>query len=91
MNNADKSLNSENIEIKSNEDFLFFGFFVFLLSESVVFLSLFVAYTILRVHNPHWYPNGVTGLDIKSGLISTVILIACSCIVYLAERALSAG
>jgi len=71
------------------EDHLSFGFPVFLLSESIVFVSFFVTYAILRIKNPHWFPPGVSGLDIPKAAVNTVILVASSIVIHFAERALS--
>jgi cytochrome c oxidase subunit 3 len=71
-----------------NKDNLAFGFPIFLLSESIIFVSFFVTYALLRWKNPHWFPPGVTGLDISSAAINTVILISSSIVIYFAERAL---
>jgi cytochrome c oxidase subunit 3 len=70
------------------KDNLSFGFPIFLLSESVVFISFFVTYTILRLKNPLWFPPGVSGLDIPGAALNTVILVTSSGVIYLAEKAL---
>ncbi len=69
-------------------DNLSFGFPIFLLSESVVFLSFFATYIILRLKTPHWFPPGVSGLDVPRAAINTVILVASSFVIYFAEREL---
>ncbi|MEH2457083.1 cytochrome c oxidase subunit 3 [Nostoc sp.] len=65
-----------------------FGFIVFLLSESVIFLSFFAGYAIYKTTAPNWLPAGVSGLEVKDPAINTVILVASSFVIYLAERAL---
>lgn len=65
-----------------------FGFPVFLLSESVVFLSFFVTYTILRLKSSQWFPAGVEGLDLTRAALNTVVLVSSSGVIILAERAL---
>lgn len=65
-----------------------FGFIVFLLSESVIFLSFFAGYIIYKTTTPNWLPAGVSGLEIKEPAINTVILVASSFVIYLAEREL---
>ncbi|MBW4427934.1 MAG: heme-copper oxidase subunit III [Nostoc desertorum CM1-VF14] len=65
-----------------------FGFIVFLLSESVIFLSFFAGYAIYKTTTPNWLPAGVSGLEVKEPTINTVILVASSFVIYLAERAL---
>lgn len=74
--------------LAKESDNLGFGFPVFLLSESVVFLSFFVTYTILRLKSPQWFPPGVTGLDLTRAGINTIILVSSSGVIMLAERAL---
>ncbi|MBD2168590.1 heme-copper oxidase subunit III [Calothrix membranacea FACHB-236] len=65
-----------------------FGFIVFLLSESVIFLSFFAGYIVYKITTPNWLPTGVSGLEIKDPAINTVILVSSSFVIYLAERAL---
>jgi cytochrome c oxidase subunit III len=65
-----------------------FGFMVFLVSESVIFLSFFAGYIVYKITTPHWLPVGVSGLEIKDPAINTVILVSSSFVIYLAERAL---
>lgn len=65
-----------------------FGFIVFLLSESVIFLSFFAGYIIYKTTTTNWLPVGVSGLEIKEPAINTVILVASSFVIYLAEKAL---
>lgn len=65
-----------------------FGFTVFLLSESVIFLSLFVAYFALRLSTPNWLPTGVAGLEVTKPAINTIVLVSSSFVIYYAERAL---
>lgn len=67
-----------------------FGFTVFLLSESVIFLSFIMTYIILRTTNSNWLPPGVKGPQLSaSTIIETVVLLSSSLVIYFAERALS--
>ncbi|MBE9169575.1 heme-copper oxidase subunit III [Pleurocapsales cyanobacterium LEGE 06147] len=71
---------------KSN---VLFGFTVFLLSESMVFVSFFLTYTILRLTTINWLPPGVSGPELSTPIIiNTVVLLSSSVVIYLAERAL---
>ena len=63
-----------------------FGFIVFLLSESVIFLSFFAGYIIYKTTSPDWYPPGVTGLETEAPLINTIVLVSSSFVIYVAER-----
>jgi cytochrome c oxidase subunit 3 len=63
-----------------------FGFVVFLLSESVIFLSFFVAYIVYKTTALNWLPVGVTGLEIREPAINTVVLVSSSLTIYLAEK-----
>jgi cytochrome c oxidase subunit III len=63
-----------------------FGFIVFLLSESVIFLSFFVGYIIYKTTTLDWYPPGVTGLDVDAPRINTIVLVSSSFVIYIAER-----
>jgi cytochrome c oxidase subunit III len=65
-----------------------FGFIVFLLSESVIFLSFFVGYIVYKTTTSDWLPSGVTGLEVKEPAINTVVLVSSSFVIYFAERAL---
>lgn len=65
-----------------------YGFIVFLLSESVIFLSFFAAYIVTKTTTDNWLPPGITGLEIKEPAINTVILVSSSFVIYLAEKAL---
>ena len=63
-----------------------FGFIVFLLSESVIFLSFFTGYIVYKTTTPDWYPPGVTGLETKAPLINTLVLVSSSFVIFVAER-----
>lgn len=65
-----------------------YGFIVFLLSESVIFLSFFAAYIITKTTTDNWLPPGVSGLEIVEPGINTVILVSSSFTIFLAEGAL---
>jgi cytochrome c oxidase subunit 3 len=65
-----------------------FGFVVFLLSESIIFLSFFAAYIVSKLTTFDWLPPGVSGLEIKEPGINTVILVSSSFVIYFAEREL---
>ncbi|NEP55742.1 MAG: heme-copper oxidase subunit III [Symploca sp. SIO2G7] len=92
----DPSLNSHNPSSHANlttaahgheePDHSMFGFIVFLLSESVIFLSFFAGYIIYKTNTPDWLPPGVTGLEVKEPAINTVVLVSSSFVIYFAER-----
>ncbi|HEY9761744.1 MAG TPA: heme-copper oxidase subunit III [Trichocoleus sp.] len=63
-----------------------FGFIIFLLSESVIFLSFFAGYVTYKITVPDWYPDGVTGLETHDPAINTLILVSSSFVIYVAER-----
>ncbi|KAM3101314.1 heme-copper oxidase subunit III [Phormidesmis sp. 146-12] len=63
-----------------------FGFIVFLLSESVIFLSFFVGYIVYKTTTADWYPPGVTGLEVDAPRINTIVLVSSSFVIYVAER-----
>ena len=64
----------------------FFAFVVFLLSESIIFLSFFVGYLVYKTTAVDWLPAGVTGLEIKEPAINTVVLVSSSFVIYIAEK-----
>ncbi|MEB3313020.1 MAG: heme-copper oxidase subunit III [Cyanobacteriota bacterium] len=68
------------------EDHSLFGFVVFLLSESVIFLSFFVGYVVYKTTALDWLPAGVEGLEVREPLINTIVLVSSSFVIYLAER-----
>ena len=76
---------------RRHRDNLAFGFPVFLMSESVIFLSFFVAYILLRLSNPDWFPAGISGLDIPMGATNTVILVGSSLVIHHAGQALNSN
>lgn len=94
----DSSINPEELQISHHhagvehehdeEGNKMFGFIVFLLSESVIFLSFFAGYIVYKTTTPNWLPAGVSGLEITEPAINTVILVSSSFVIYLAERAL---
>lgn len=63
-----------------------FGFVVFLLSESVIFISFFAGYIVYKSTTANWLPTGVTGLDIHEPAINTLVLVSSSFVIYIAER-----
>lgn len=68
------------------EDHRLFGFIVFLLSESVIFLSFFVGYAVYKTGATDWLPAGVEGLEVREPLINTIVLVSSSFVIYGAER-----
>lgn len=68
-----------------------FGFVIFLLSESVIFLSFFVGYIVYKTAAVDWLPPGIEGLEIREPAINTVVLVSSSFVIYFAERYLHAN
>ncbi len=66
-----------------------FGFTIFLLSESMVFVSFLLTYIILRSTTSQWLPPGVLGPELSTPIIiNTIILLSSSLVIYFAEQAL---
>ena len=64
----------------------------FLISESFIFLGFIVSYIGLRSTADPWIPSGVSGPEISTmTIISTVVLLSSSIVIYFAERALKRG
>ena len=63
-----------------------FGFIIFLLSESVIFLSFFAGYIVYKITITDWLPPGIEGLEIRDPAINTVVLVSSSFVIYIAER-----
>ncbi|MEB3283476.1 MAG: heme-copper oxidase subunit III [Lyngbya sp.] len=95
---TNSSLTSEQIEqylhealsehVHDEEANSMFGFVVFLLSESIIFLSFFAAYIAYKTTAVDWLPPGVEGLEVREPAINTVILVSSSFVIYFAELAL---
>ena len=64
------------------------GFIIFLCSESIIFFAFFVGYGVLKISAPVWYPEGISGVDVKMPFINTVILVSSSFVIYFAEKCL---
>lgn len=62
------------------------GFIIFLLSESVIFLSFFAGYIVYKTTITDWLPAGVEGLEVREPAINTVVLVSSSFVIYIAER-----
>ena len=74
------------------KDKTLFGFTIFLISESFIFLAFIVSYIALRLTATDWLPPGVKGPEISlSTIIETVVLLSSSFVIYFAERALEHG
>ena len=74
------------------EERTLFGFVSFLISESFIFLGFIVSYIGLRSTASPWIPPGVSGPEISvMTIISTVVLLGSSIMIYFAERALKKG
>ncbi len=86
--NLDSTLNAQAAHgaAHGEEDHRMFGFIVFLLSESVIFLSFFVGYIVYKTTTETWYPAGFEGLEIREPLINTIVLVSSSFVIYIAER-----
>jgi cytochrome c oxidase subunit III len=69
-----------------------FGFTIFLVSESLIFVSFFVTYILLRNSVTNWVPDGVKGPQLSPALIvATVVLLSSSFVIYFADRSLQRG
>ena len=88
--NLDQSLNSaatvQATEHHEEGENRLFGFIVFLLSESVIFLSFFVGYVVYKTSATDWLPAGVDGLEVREPFINTIVLVSSSFVIYIAER-----
>lgn len=86
--NLDQTLEAKSVHgaAHEEEDHRMFGFIVFLLSESVIFLSFFVGYIVYKTSAAEWYPAGFEGLEIREPLINTIVLVSSSFVIYFAER-----
>lgn len=69
-------------------DLRLFGFIVFLISESMLFLGLFTAYFAFRAVAPAWPPVGTPDLELLLPGINTVILLSSSFVIHQADVAI---
>jgi cytochrome c oxidase subunit 3 len=69
-------------------DLRLFGFVVFLISESMLFLGLFVAYFTFRAMATSWPPAGTPELELLLPGINTVILLSSSFVIHQADVAI---
>ncbi len=67
------------------------GFIIFLCSESVIFLAFFSAYAVLKLSALQWLPPGVEGLEWRTPLLYTGVLVSSSGTIALAELFLGRG
>ena len=93
MTSLDPALNQEELTQSSHaaheheeEDNRMLGFIIFLLSESVIFLSFFAGYIVYKTTMTDWLPAGVLGLEVREPAINTVVLVSSSFVIYIAER-----
>ena len=71
------------------EEKTLFGFLSFLISESFIFLGFILSTIALRLTATQWLPPGVKGPEISTmTIISSVVLLSSSIVIYFAERAL---
>jgi cytochrome c oxidase subunit III len=89
--NLDQTINTEGVTAPAlahheEESHSLFGFIVFLLSESVIFLSFFAGYIVYKTTALDWLPAGVEGLEVREPLINTIVLVSSSFVIYIAER-----
>lgn len=70
-----------------------FGFVVFLLSESIIFLSFIFTYVALRLtHSGKWLPQGISGPELSTlVIVNTVVLLSSSFVIQPAENSLQRG
>lgn len=71
-----------------HQDLRFFGLLVFLLSEGMIFVGLFVAYIIYRLMSPAWPPAGTEDLEVLLPAANTVILVSSSFVIHQADIAI---
>lgn len=72
-------------------DLRLFGFILFLISESMLFVGLFVAYGAFRVVAESWPPVGTPELERLLPGINTVILLSSSFVIHQADLAVKRG
>lgn len=76
---------------EAHPDLRMFGVVTFLVSESMIFLGLFVAYLILRSVAPIWPPEGTPERELVLPAINSVILISSSFVIHRGDTAIKAN
>ena len=84
---TDSIITNKELHLEHDEpDNRMLGFIIFLLSESIIFLSFFGGYIIYKTTMTDWLPSGVSGLEVREPAINTVVLVSSSFVIYIAER-----
>ncbi|MEI6429145.1 MAG: heme-copper oxidase subunit III [Pseudanabaena sp. ELA607] len=65
-----------------------FGLIVFLISEGMLFMGLFVAYLTYRAVAPSWPPEGTPELELLLPGVNTLILLSSSFVIHQADTAI---
>ncbi|HEY9844779.1 MAG TPA: heme-copper oxidase subunit III [Candidatus Caenarcaniphilales bacterium] len=73
---------------EEHPDLRMFGVMVFLVSESMLFLGLFIAYLTFRAVAPTWPPTGTPELERLLPGINTIILLSSSLVIHRADTAI---
>ncbi|WP_287128650.1 heme-copper oxidase subunit III [Candidatus Cyanaurora vandensis] len=76
---------------EEHPDLRLFGFTLFLVSEAMLFVGLFVAYLAFRAVATEWPPAGTPELEVILPAINTVILVASSFVLHQSEAAVKKG
>lgn len=70
---------------------LWWAMVMLLVIEAMVFGTLIATYFYLRMHQPEWPPGGVAPPDLLLPTLNTLLLMASSLPVYLADHAITEG
>jgi cytochrome c oxidase subunit III len=73
---------------EEHPDLRIFGLAMFLISESMLFLGLFVAYLTFRAVSPVWPPAGTPELELALPMANSVVLISSSFVIHQADAAI---
>ena len=76
---------------EEHPDLRLFGFILFLISESMLFVGLFVAYGAFRVVAESWPPVGTPELERLLPGVNTIILLSSSFVIHQADLAIKKG
>lgn len=81
------SAHQEETHHAEHPDLRLFGFIVFLISETMLFVGLFLAYFAYRAVAPSWPPEGTPDLELLLPGINTLILLSSSFVIHKADVA----
>ncbi len=82
---------SEGLAENSENGYALTGLPIFIVSETMIFLSLFVSYWMLRLTAAQWPPEGTPHIGVGMPIFMTIVLVSSSITYHFGEEKLDAG